>query len=493
MNKNTVVLIKIDAYTTNVNYIPYGLLYVANSLEKSGYEVKVLCNSHLHMLDKDLKRFEKIVKEINPIFVGFSVHTGRSTKISASFSKRLKEINKDVNIVWGGIHPTLLPEQCLSEKYIDYVVLGEGEETISELAKVITGKKDSKSVDGIGYKKNNEIHVNLQRPKIDDLDKYRPSWHLIDLNKYLKKIERIGKTNLNRVFTYLTSRGCPYSCAFCCNQALNNTKMRYHSIERVTSDINMLKNNYNIDGVCFNDDNFFVNRKRAFEIIEKVKLPYVAEARVNFLMEEEMVKKLKRTDCISIMSGGESGSNRILRYIKKGITTEQTLNATKMMAKYNVPLSYSFIIGFPNERPKEIMETSKFVRKLEKIYSKNPKNFSGRLGVFLPYPGTPLYDEAIEKFFIPPRKTEDWGVLERYGVNFDLPWLNKRKVDAIIKYNCFLNAVKMKSKIIYGIYDFFYGFRIRMNNFYFPFEISIVYATYNYIIKPLRKKGLKLF
>ena len=91
--------------------------------------------------------------------------------------------------------------------------------------------------------------------------------------------------------------------------------------------------------------------------------------------------------------------------------------------------------------------------------------FTGRLGIFLPYPGTPLYEESIKMGFEPPKRTEDWGVIERYDINFNLPWVDKKRVGAIIRYNSFLNSMKMKSRLIYSIFNFMYKVRIKKDNF----------------------------
>jgi len=152
---NLVVLIKIDAYTTKKRYLPYGLMYIANSLERAGYEVKILHNTDQHFLKKDLTNFLSFIKNNDPLFIGFSVNTGRSTQLSALFSKEIKRDDNKNTIVWGGVHPTILPKECLLEKYIDFVVLDEGEESVVELAQALQGKRKIETIRGIGYKKNN--------------------------------------------------------------------------------------------------------------------------------------------------------------------------------------------------------------------------------------------------------------------------------------------------------------------------------------------------
>lgn len=487
----TIILIKIDAHEEEQRYLPYGPLYIADSLEKEGYEVKILHNAHLHSLDRDLKKFRKIIKKEDPLFVSFSVNTGRSTVLSAEFSEMIKKDNEDIPIVWGGVHPTLLPQQCLSEHYIDIVGLEEGEETVVEIAQSLEGKRRLSDVKGIGYKKDGKPLINPLKPKIKDLDKYRPAWHLIDLNRYLNKYKEYGQ-DFSRMISYMTSRGCPYRCAFCYNQSWHNQQMRYHSIERVISDIKWLKDEYSVDAIVFHDDNFFVNRKRAFKIIEEVDLPWFGEPRIDYITEK-FAKKIGETNCINLLIGAESGSNRILQEIRKDITVAQIEKATKIMAKYKVPVAYSWVVGFPGERWGEIMQTLRFIDKLQKYYANDTEIFHNRVGIYLPYPGTYLYDSAIENGFQPPANTKEWGKLMRYKTGFDLPWLDKEKMNNLIRYMGYAGRaryarynLRFDLKVISKLYEY----RLKKGNFSFAFEIklySILAENIANILKKYRK------
>lgn len=478
-----IILVKIDAYATNITYPPYGPLYVADSLEKAGYEVQILHNTHLYSLDKDLKKFKKIIEKKDPLFVGCSVNTGRSTTQSAILSESIKNNNDETPIVWGGVHPTVLPGQCVSENYIDFVVIGEGEETTVELAQSIEGTRDINSVRGVAYTQNNHPVVNPARPKIEELDKYGPAWHLIDIRRYLNKYQEYGADS-KRMISYLTSRGCPYRCAFCYLAVDDDRRMRYHSTERVISEIEQLKNDYDVDAIWFNDDNFFANTKRAFNIIHSIDLPWFGEVRIDKLVNETFLNKLRESQCICVMSGAESGSDRILQYINKGITVAQTEMATKMMAKYRIPATYSFVIGFPTETWDGIIQTVRFVHKLEEYYSDTPELFHSRIGFYLPYPGAPLYDIAIEYGFQPPNKTRDWGTLERYEMGLDLPWVPEiEKAKTLVNYVMRAGRARVYPRLDLKILYMLYKYRLEKENFSFPIEIEL----YSFIAKKLAR------
>lgn len=466
-----IVLIKIDAMTDpNDKYVPYGPLFVANSLEKAGYEVKILHNMHLRNLSNDLRNFLDFVIKKDPIFVGFTVLTGPQAYYSAILSQKIKE-RVDVPIVWGGVHPTVVPEQCLSEDFIDIVVIGEGEEVAPELARALERGRDLSKIRGIGYKHNGQYVINEQRPPVKNLDNYQPSWHLIDVRKYLWKA-----WGCERGITYVSSRGCPHRCAFCYIQSTPYRKWRAHSIERVVSDIEWLKDEYDIDGVFFYDDNFFVNRKRALEIVKRIGIRWFGEPRFDYITED-LVKKVKEYNCARLCLGAESGSERVLKMIKKDITVNQIINATKLFAKYKVPVDYSFIIGFPGETWEDIRKTFELIFTLEKLYP-HPDLFHPKVGIFLPFPGTPLYEEAIKEGFIPPENVAGWRVMDRYSSNFDIPWLPETHIKLLPQYHVYYKMGKGNLKRLdLRMLSFLFRLRMRRKRFGIPLELYAYLAA----------------
>mgnify|MGYP003394392533 CR=1 FL=1 len=191
--------------------LPLGILSVGSALKKSGFEVKLI-----NITEKEIDKIVKEIVELSPEFVGISVMTGMQTGHSAELSKEIKNIKPHLPIVWGGIHPSLLPEQCLGEDYIDYVVIGEGEITIVEFAKNIRNISNLSSIDGLGYKKSGKIFINKGREFIKNLNDYRLDFSLIDVSKHLFKLKKS-----QNAIAYKTSRGCSFNCAFCYNRAFN--------------------------------------------------------------------------------------------------------------------------------------------------------------------------------------------------------------------------------------------------------------------------------
>ncbi|OGS22897.1 MAG: hypothetical protein A2252_07410 [Elusimicrobia bacterium RIFOXYA2_FULL_39_19] len=441
--------------------VPLGLLHIGSALYNKGYKVNII-----HCTEQEIdKNVEEIVKN-KPLWVGFSVMTGPQTMHSAWMSKKIKD-KSDVPIVWGGIHPSILPDQCLEEDYIDAVIIGEGEETAIELTKVLEEKKDLEGILGLGHRNvNKKPCVHQKRPFIKNLDedRYKLEFDLLDMSKYFLKA---GK--YKRVFSYKSSRGCPYNCSFCYNLEFNQRKWRAKSAERVIEEIKYLKNKYSIDGIKFYDDNFYVDKNRALKILENIGIPAKTDIRIDMLTED-LASKIKNYNVFDILIGIESGSNRILELINKGFTVECIKEGVKILAKYDLRVGYSAIVGIPTETNEEMNATIDLILWINSIH----KNKTVTIGPFLPYPGSPLYDWSINQGFVPPKKTEDWGFIERWKKDLYkyLPWVKDEYIYRIREYMKFFNySVPLLSNIA--------EFRLKNKFMSFPIDIYVINYLYD--------------
>jgi len=432
--------------------LPLGILSVGSALKKYGYQVKLI-----NITEREIdKTAQEIVNE-NPEYVALSVMTGVQTQHSAELSKKIKSLKKDLPILWGGIHPSLLPEQCIKEDYIDYLIIGEGEETIIEFTRALEQKNNFGDILGLAYKEDGYTKINPRRPLIQDLNKWRLDFSLLDLERYFYKL---GK--YKRVIAYKTSRGCPFSCAFCYNNDFNQGRWRVWSEDVVLEDINYLKNNLQIDAVKFYDDNFFVDQDRAFSLLKAIDLPSHIEIRIDFI-NDEIARKLKELKVFDMLIGLESGSDRLLQLIDKRFSLERMIEGVKSIAKYNLHASYSFIVGLPTETKKEFQETINLMYRIYKIHPK--AGFT--LGAYLPYPGSKMYEFSKQQGFEPPKRTEDWGKIDRFRKNFKSPWIDAKKVWIIRE--CY----KLMS-LDFKLFKKWFEFRIKNNFYLWPFDIYLI-------------------
>ena len=444
--------------------MPYGILYPASTLEKNGDEALIVDRN------TDPEGIEDIISKFWPDMVGVSVMTGPCILDALRVSRITKEINPDIHVVWGGVHPTIFPEMCLSEPSIDYVVRREGEYTIVDLVNGLSKGANINKINGISFKKDGEIYHTPDRPFIKNLDELPyPAWHLVDIDKYT-----VNRSDGRRYLSMNTSRGCPYRCAFCYNKMFNEFKWRGLSAERVIEQIYYLMSEYGIGFVESLEDNFTVNHKRLEKICDylikdNVDLKWYCEARVGSL-SKQLLTKMKRSGCVGIGFGVESGSPRILELIKKDITVEQTIQTFNWCKEIGISPDAYVMVGLPHETINDFKLTMKLLDKI-------PYKMCD-LMVYKPYPGTDLYEMCInEGLFNPPDDLESWAeISDIHSSKFSVGQIPenviksaKRKTLLRNKYNSTIIAIKEAPfyKLVPKLPRFIYNSiqEIRLKNF----------------------------
>ena len=438
---------------------PLASLYLATALKKDGFEPKIIYRS-----ESEIEQIESEIEIFKPDLIGMSVFTGYLNKRYVDLSKKLKA--KGYLIVWGNAHSSLLPAQVLKEEYVDFVVIGEGEETLVELVKNLGNKENYKNIASLGFKGSDGVVVINQRRNFGDMDEYLIDWSLINVEDY---IVPYFSNKYKRTLAVVTSRGCPFNCQFCYNLVFNNRRWRAHSAEKLVANLKPVIKEYKIEAIRFLDDNFFVNKERAFAIAGGLGLPYFADSRVEYV-DEEFVKNLKETKCQEIMFGFESGSDRILKeVVQKGTTTEDIIRAVTLLKDSGIMASGSMVFGLPSETKEEYKTTMNFIVKLLEI---NP-NLAFTCGWFLPYPGTGLFEKAKEMGFRPPERIEDWDQFDRWRNDYKMSWLDW-DYELYVKYTRqIIHLLALAHKRNIPILKSILKWRVRNLNFSFPLDIYI--------------------
>jgi len=364
-------------------YPPLGLAYIAAYAEKQGHKVKVLdCGAE----DYNFEDINKIALKFCPDLVGMQTYCTTLNK-AYKVAENLKRI-LDTKIVLGGPQATLEPIKTISNKNIDFVIYGEGEKTLIDLLNSLKKGNFSKVL-GLVYKNKTKIQINPPRPLIQNLDEIPlPARHLFPMKKYHSSANLRGKRTLN----IMTSRGCPYRCAYCAGSLIFGKNHRFHSTERVIEELKLLKEEYNVDSIQFYDETFTVNRKRVMELCdkiikEKLHIEWSCFTRVN-LVDKELLKKMKQAGCYLIFYGLESGVQRLLDLIQKDITLEQSEKAMKMTHELGIETWASFMLNLPSATKEEEEQTINFAIKVDPTFVQFP--------ISTPYPGTKLYDLALK-------------------------------------------------------------------------------------------------
>jgi len=388
-----------------------GTLHLAAMLLQSGISVELIDFS---VRDDGVKLLKKFL-ESDVVCVGISTMIGPMLDSSLELARIVRKQRPNVPIVWGGIHPTTAPENTLKHQLVDAICIGEGENTFVQMIEAYRNGHNLHDIPGIGFKENGNLHFSPPRKTYFDLNSLPPlPYHLIDLNLY-KISTKAGydffRFKGNQILSIETSRGCPFRCTYCVHSARPD-KFRTMNSEKVLQSIEDIVNQ-GVNSITINDDNFFVDRKRATEILESIKrkkydIEIFVAVRSDYLssIETSDFELMKAAGITLLGIGVESGSNRILEKIKKNETIEKTFTANRKLAKFGINALFHFIYGFPEETKEDFILTFKA---MHQILQENPSYARVNLNRLIPNPGSQSYHECLDKGWKSPNTIEQWA------------------------------------------------------------------------------------
>jgi anaerobic magnesium-protoporphyrin IX monomethyl ester cyclase len=359
---------------------PVGLALITAILEKAGYPVALL----------DANSPVTGPEDIPPLVSGAAVIglTAMTPTISTALdiARRIKQARPAVKIVMGGAHATMLPQETMTlGPEIDIIVRGEGDESVIEVMQALEGQRPLDSVAGITYRAEGKITTTADRTSPVDMDSLPfPAYHLLPLKSYRPHPPH----GMYLPFAALvTSRGCPYHCAYC-SKPVFGSGFRAQSPERVVAELNYLKNKFGIREVAFYDDSFTLDKKRVHAICDKVlgsglKISWTCETRVN-LVDKELLRHMRQAGCYAVAYGIESAVPEIIKTLRKDTTLEQVVAAVHHSREAGLQVIGYFMLGSPGETPDTIRQTIDFAKKLKVDFA--------QFSVTTPFPGTELYD-----------------------------------------------------------------------------------------------------
>ena len=453
--------------------IPLSMLHIAYPLLEEGYKVRIL-----DMRVEDFQAFDLG----NPVFVGISTMSGFQIRFALEFAEKVRAELPSCPIVWGGVHPSLLPEQTAASPYVDIAVRGEGEPVIAELANSLSDGSSLDNVRGITYKSGGEIRNNPDSQPVDmDSIPIELPFDLLRLDKYPSL--KAGRFHIQ------TSRGCPHSCGYCYNLFFNKHGWRGKSAKRVLDEIDYILGKYpNVKIIDPIDDNFFVNRKRVEDICRglierKIDVTWRADCRFDYLSsyDKDFISLLEKSGCTELDFGGETGSERLLTFISKQITTSQMLKSVENLKNWGPSIKpyVSWMSGLPTETDEDLKQTFGLMDQMSKA---NPNTQHLGVFIFTPFP-SPLA-KCLEEQFTPPQSLEGWGDINMF--HFNPPWHPKKHVEklnaisAVTRYAFYskdrIGERSIPFKVGFGILNSMAKFRWRKRYFGFPFEMKLVDA-----------------
>lgn len=373
-------------FSYDAGYNPsLGLLSLGTWLELNGYHPIIIDLSFIKLsVEELLKRIE----EEKPFLIGISVYT-ENIDMVLSTVKMIRQTFPNVKILLGGPHPSMAPEDGISSEYVDFIIRKEGEGVILELAEAITTDQKLikyEDIQGLVFKQDNKVVSNPLRKAISDLD-------LLPVSKR----ELIGIDKYNVLVCISTSRGCPGKCIYCSATALSGATYRTRDIDNVFLEITMLKTllKNNPLNVYIVDDTFtaFPERVLRFTYLVKKYDPNIiwqCESRVD-VMNEELLDEMASAKCVAIQYGIESGSQKVLDGIHKGINLEHAIRIIDYSYQKNIIPVLSFMLGHHCDTKETMQETVDFIKKL---YLKYKSEIA--LSFNTPFPGTWQYTHREE-------------------------------------------------------------------------------------------------
>ena len=401
---------------------PLGLAYLASSLEKNGFSVRIIDAPAEGFSSRDIVE-SCITEEVNLIGVTFLSPMFSSIK---KLAEQVKRYHPEVTIIAGGPHPSALPERTLEEiPSIDIICVGEGERTIVEVAEYLSGKREIKDIKGIAYRDGNQIRLNSPRPMENSLDSLPPpARHLLPMNEY--KLTATRTKGSGFCPTIILARGCPFNCQFC-SHPFGRT-FRHHSVNRIMEEVTELIENYEITQVNFEADTLTINKAFVMELCNaiidrKLNIAWTCESRMDTI-DEEMLRIMKKAGCWQISYGVETGSQRLLDYIVKGLTKETIIETFRITKKIGISIRGFFMLGLPTETKKESLKTIRFAQKLNPLWA--------QFTITIPYPGTPMFQQLQREGRI---QHYNWTDYNTWGGWADkkLPYVSEGRTEEEIK------------------------------------------------------------
>lgn len=371
---------KLSAFARYASFsVPVGIGTLAAYLIERGHKVELWDEAINNLNAEDIKGL--MYDSQQPHLFGISCLTASISR-DYEIAKMIKEVSPKSVVIFGGIHPTVFPEDVLNtgEGLVDFVITKEGEIPLEALYRAIKEKKDYKQINGLSFRENGKIIHNsaLPGPDMDSLPPF--PYHLLEKHS--------DKYDFGFV---LGSRGCPYDCIFCSQRSISDRRFTYRSPDKVVDDIELLVHKYGQRLITFIDDNMLTDKTRIKNLCELIvkrglhkKAAFQGQLRGD-AVDESILKSLKSANFVTLDFGLETASERLMVIINKKETVEQNINALKLAKKYNFNLIGTFILGLPTETKEERLQAYRLARQyLDYVRFNNAT----------PYPGTKLYEMA---------------------------------------------------------------------------------------------------
>jgi anaerobic magnesium-protoporphyrin IX monomethyl ester cyclase len=471
---------------------PLCLLALAASLREANFDVVMIDAA----IEPDyLTRIQ--CESVDALFVGISVLTGPMIRGAIEVATAVKTYSPWLPVIFGGWHPSLLPDETLSEAFVDMVVRGQGEITIVEVAQALAQKLHLNNIAGLSWKNNGQRTHNIDR-KVEPLDNLPvPAFDLTDFDAY-EKLCGVRK------LAYATSVGCPYACNYCTDQVFYRRRFNALSADRVVAEMIDLVTRYRTEEVALLDSNFPVQLPRALEIARGilasgVKFKWTFQASTDFLcrMSEDDVRLLGASGVSHMGFGTESTSESVLKLMNKRHQRVDEMYETARKAELGgIRVTFNLIFGYPGETEADRIVTFQTMSDIGHHFP----NVSFSPNIFTPYPGIPIWPQLREMGVPEPKSLREWMDMP-LGANM-LPWLKGKelaRLQRMLNYFLLNNQIDRRHKnnsqlrrAVRFVVQTPIRWRLRSSRYSFPWELWLSNLSERIILRRSLVTGQEL-
>jgi len=445
--------------------MPLALLAIGSELDPEIYEVVTIDGR----LDADAEA--TVAAQVkDAVCLGVTVLTGAPISDALRISRVAKQTRPDLTVVWGGWHPSMFPRECLAEPSVDVTVQGQGEDTFVEIVRRIQGGHSLEGCAGCTVRLADGSILENPRRELQPVEKFRAhDYNLIPVERYF---ELKGKRQLD----YISSQGCNFRCAFCSDPFVYGRKWVGLDPTRMGMRLKELWDQYHFDDVNFQDETFFTKRDRVDRLAKEIiasgmKITWAGTMRADqgVRLPDEVWARCKESGLRRLLVGVESGSNEVLKRIRKDVTIEQVFATAHRMREFDIAGIFPFIVGFPEESDESVDATIACVKKLR---SMSPK-FEAQIFYFKPYPGSAIVSEAVSKGFQLPVTLEEWSTFD-YVAGEPGPWVTPTKFGLIERFKFYQRLAWAQAAKGSGVLRRLARYRCDRDEYRWPIEMRLM-------------------
>ena len=389
--------------TWSDNDLPLNVMLLGSVLLAHGYTVEVLnANMHPDFEERTLKSLERD----DVAYVGFSCMSSQ-VKSAIKLSKKIKEAHPGVPIVMGGVHPTLMPESLVRTPWVDICVVGEGDAVVGKLVDYANDRVPLEEVPNVVASRDDGSILKTHTVPVSGFEilpnMMHESLYRDEIEKYTTEFQSDG-VRWKR-FVLMTGLGCKYKCAFCITH-ITNRPYRTKMARSIYNEMKTLKERFGINFFCFQEEHFFGDKERLFDLLDLIendpdlyhKIRWVSTIRVSDIRDDyvnvDLLKRIREAGCAGFSTGGESGSDRVLRFLRKGIKPQDMIRVASYFNEAKLRIDFSFVMLWPGEELSDMVKTAQLLREiiLTGPYAKIPY-----FQTYRPYPGS-IWESDLSRF-----------------------------------------------------------------------------------------------